>query len=51
MSIMTKKLSFTTARAYKAPRIAIEARVPEEMLCDSNDGLTEDIGDVEDFTW
>ena len=47
-----KKLSFDSVRAYAAPAMELSSRALMDMLCDSgNDGYTEDLGDVEDFTW
>ncbi len=47
----SKTLTFTSVGDYKAPCMDLSERVPADLLCDSNDGYTEDIGDVEDFTW
>lgn len=46
---MTKKNLF--AAGYKAPEMEIAPKCLCEMLCTSSEGLTEDIGDIEDLTW
>lgn len=37
--------------AYKAPTCEMEETLYEKVLCESSDGVTEDFGDFEDFTW
>lgn len=46
---MTKKNLLKAG--YKAPEMEISWKCLTEMLCTSSEGLTEDIGDIEDLTW
>lgn len=38
-------------REYVSPRLELCGQVTEDLLCDSPSGYTENIGDVDDFTW
>ena len=46
---MTKKNLFS--QAYTAPEMEFASKCLLEMLCTSSEGLTEDIGDIDDLTW
>lgn len=46
-----KKVLFFNETGYKAPWIEMTEKVCEDLVCTSPDGLTEDFGDTEDFTW
>ena len=46
-----KKVFISGAPVYRAPRLEMTEKVLEDLLCTSPDGLTEDFGDIEDFTW
>lgn len=48
---MTKTNNFCSREGYKAPRLDYSAKVVEDLLCTSPDGLTEDFGETDDFTW
>lgn len=48
---MTKTNLKFSLEGYKKPCMEFAERGLEELLCDSNEGYTEDIGDIDDFTW
>ena len=48
---MTKKTISVVGKGYKAPRLEYSEKVTEDLLGTSPDGLTEDFGETDDFTW
>ena len=48
---MLKKFNSVQRGEYKAPRAEFCERCLEDLLCESPNGYTENIEDVEDFTW
>ena len=49
---MTKtNLTINSGKGYQKPCVELAERGLEELLCDSPDGFTEDIGEIDDFTW
>jgi hypothetical protein len=49
--MIVKRTQFAAKAEYNAPALEMEARVNGEMLCDSAEGYTENMGEIDDFTW